>query len=278
MLQSRLSPTTSRQAAGHIKLESMRRFFVEKNIIRSGRARLTGTDAKHVRTVLRMKPGEVLCLFDGKGSDYHARIEEITQQAVKLEVLERFPSISESPVDITIAQALLKGRKMDRVVRQVTELGVKTLIPVMAERSVVRVEDHHRPKKEQRWKTIAHEALKQCGRAGAPLIEPFASLETVVNRVKTFDLGIIFHDDDVARPCEPAWVDGPQIRTILALVGPEGGFAPAETMAAARAGFVRVTLGPRTLKADTAVVTACALLQHAFGDVADLFKKGLTRV
>jgi 16S rRNA (uracil1498-N3)-methyltransferase len=150
----------------------MRRFFLDREKILSDRPTLTGSDVKHLRKVLRLKPGDDVFLFDGQGWEYRARIIASTPKTITLSVLEQFPSIAESPVEITVGQGLLKMRKMDRIVRQMTELGIYALIPVLAERSVPRPRLERWAEKEQRWETIAHESLKQCGRSQIPCIEP----------------------------------------------------------------------------------------------------------
>ena len=253
----------------------MKRFFVDRASIRSGKATLTGPDVKHVRTVLRLQPGDEVLLFDGQGWDYRARIESVTRKGVTLEVVKRLPSISESAVEITIGQALLRGGKMDRIVRQLTELGVHALIPIIAERSVPKLKGDRWLQKERRWKAIAAESLKQCGRSYPPRLEPPLPLEAVVDTSKTYDLSVVFHHDEALSESESDKLKqgGPRIRRVLALVGPEGGFAPEEIELAMSAGFECVSFGPRVLKADTAVVVACAILQHTLGDMGGVLKK-----
>ncbi len=245
----------------------MRRFFLDRKKILSDRPTLTGPDVKHIRTVLRLKPGEEISLFDGKGSEYRARITASTPRAITLAVLERFPSISESPAEITIAQALLKARKMDRIVRQATELGIYALIPLMAERSVARPEPERWAEKEQRWESIAQESLKQCGRSQIPRLGPPTSFKELVGTPQFYDLKVIFHHGNPGLKSRPYQSDARDVRKLLALIGPEGGFTSEEVKLALEGGFVCVSLGPRILKADTAAVAACAILQYAFGDV-----------
>jgi len=244
----------------------MRRFFLDREIILSDKPTLTGPDVKHIRTVLRLKPGEEIFLFDGKGSEYRARITASTPKTIILSVLERFPSISESPVEITIGQGLLKAKKMDRIVRQVTELGIYALIPLLAKRSVPRPRPERWAEKEQRWETIAQESLKQCGRSQMPCLEPPTSFKELVAMSEAHDLRIIFHEGDPELKSTPYLGDARDVRKVLALIGPEGGFTPDEVQTALECGFVSVSLGPRILKADTAVVAVCAVLQYAFGD------------
>jgi 16S rRNA (uracil1498-N3)-methyltransferase len=245
----------------------MRRFFLEREKILSHSPILTGSNVKHLRTVLRIKPGDEILLFDGKGSEYRARIIASTSKTIVLSILERFPSIAESPVRITIGQGLLKARQMDRIVRQVTELGVYALIPVLADRSV----PGHRPErwteKEKRWETIAWESLKQCGRSQIPRLEPPISFKAAVSMAETDDLKIIFHEDRSKPGPTPPLKDARDVQRVWALIGPEGGFTQDEVEMALAGGFVSLSLGPRILKADTAVIAACTILQNAFGDV-----------
>lgn len=241
----------------------MRRFFVDPEAIVSDRATLMGPDVRHIRTVLRLKPGDEVLLFDGNGSEYRARIESSTSGQTVCTVLERSASESESPVEITIGQGVIKGRKMDQVVRQVTELGIFALIPVMAERSVPRPKSERWGDRERRWKAIAVEALKQCGRAKRPTLGPPVAFEEIIASSQHYDSRVIFHHEGSGLPPH----DAGQVRSVLALVGPEGGFTADEMGRAIARGFQAVSLGPRTLKADTAVVAACTILQYAFGDI-----------
>lgn len=251
----------------------MRRFFLDREEILSDRPTLKGPDVKHIRTILRLKPGDDVFLFDGKGLEYLARITACTPKAITLSILERFTSISESPVEITIGQALLKAGKMDRMVRQVTELGIYALIPLLAERSVPRPEPERWAEKKQRWRSIARESLKQCGRSQIPRLGPPASFKGLVGTSQAYDLRIIFHHGASGLESRSYPRDPRNVRKVLALIGPEGGFTPDEVKLALECAFVCVSLGPRILKADTAAVAACAILQYAFGDVGGTAKK-----
>lgn len=169
-------------------------------------------------------------------------------------------------MQITMGQGLLKARKMDRVVRQITELGVYALIPVLTERSVPRPRPEHWTQRGRRWQTIAHESLKQCGRSQIPRLEPATPFKALVAMTPGHDLNIIFHGGEVAKKPLRRMTGSRDVRKVLALIGPEGGFTPDEVKMAVQGGFACISLGPRILKADTAVVAACAMLQYAFGD------------
>ncbi|MGD8757582.1 MAG: 16S rRNA (uracil(1498)-N(3))-methyltransferase [Deltaproteobacteria bacterium] len=250
----------------------MRRFFIDRPHAPSDRVMLTGPDVRHIRTVLRLGLGDEILLFDDKGSEYQAQIIDTAPAAITVLILCKYSAISESHLEVTIGQALLRAQKMDRIVRQLTELGAFGFIPFMAERSVPKPNPTRLAEKRRRWETIAREALKQCGRFQPPRISPVVSFQDLVVSPPSHDLKIIFHTGQAAaRPwthLEPAAQTG----KVLALVGPEGGFTHEEVKAAVDSGFACVSLGPRILKSDTAAVAAGAILQHAFGDMGRVQK------
>jgi 16S rRNA (uracil1498-N3)-methyltransferase len=245
----------------------VRRFFLEKEDILSEKPTLRGPDVKHIRTVLRLKPGDDLFLFDGKGWEYRALITASTSKAVVLSVVETFRSTSESPAQISIGQSLLKAKKMDNVVRQVTEVGAHALIPIMTQRSVPQPKPERWAEKERRWRTIAWESLKQCGRSQTPRLDSPLSFGVLVRSSQAYNRRFIFHDDRAESALATFTKETTKGLGVLALIGPEGGFTPEEVDMALDAGFRCVSLGPRILKADTAVVAACTILQYLFGDM-----------
>ena len=245
----------------------MRRFFFEPAQVSGDKLTLTGQDVRHIRTVLRLRPGNEVVLFDGQGSEYRARIIDSTSRQVTLSILHKYAAISESHVEITIGQALVKARKMDRVVRQLTELGVFAFIPFVAERSVPRPGPARLADRERRWETIAREALKQCGRSRAPDIGPVTPFQDLISAQEPYDSKIIFHARGSNMTAMSSFKSLEKVRKVLALIGPEGGFTDEEVNSAVHFGFVCISLGPRVLQADTAAIAASAILQHLFGDL-----------
>jgi len=245
----------------------MRRFFIDRTQIRQDRLTLEGADVRHIRTVLRLGPGDEVSLFDGQGWQYRARITGSTPRAITLLLFDQYPAISESHLKITMGQGFLKARKMDRMVRQLTELGASGLIPFMAERSVPRPRPGPLTERRRRWQTIAREALKQCGRSQAPHIGQVVSFKEVISAREAYDLKIIFHNTETKGRSASSFWALKKVRKVLALIGPEGGFTEKEVSSALDSGFIPVSLGPRTLKADTAAMAACAILQHVLGDL-----------
>ncbi|MDL1983091.1 MAG: 16S rRNA (uracil(1498)-N(3))-methyltransferase [Deltaproteobacteria bacterium] len=246
----------------------MRRFFIEQTKITSTKIFITGSDAAHIKKVLRMKSGDRIGLFDGRGFEYEARIENLLAESVEVSITKRFLSASESPVQIIVAQALLKDKKMDILARQLTEIGITKLIPFTSIRSVPRPDKKRLSERRKRWEKIAIEALKQCRRGHVTEIGETITFNDVIKIDDECDLKIVFWENE-SKPISNAvqQVHDRHYRKILAVLGPEGGFTEKEIEDARACGFVTASLGPRILRAETATVAACTILQYLFGDM-----------
>ncbi len=246
----------------------MRRFFIEQTKITSTKIFITGSDAAHIKKVLRMKSGDRIGLFDGRGFEYEARIENLLAGSVEVSITKRFLSASESPVQIIVAQALLKDKKMDILARQLTEIGITKLIPFTSIRSVPRPDKKRLSERRKRWEKIAIEALKQCRRGHVTEIGETITFNDVIKIDDECDLKIVFWENE-SKPISDAvqQVHDRHYRKILAVLGPEGGFTEKEIEDARACGFVTASLGPRILRAETAAVAACTILQYLFGDM-----------
>ncbi len=248
----------------------MRRFFIEQPVGICGRhaperLSVSGSDANHIKNVLRLKLGDNIILFDGSGNEYEAEIIHMEPGRVDVSVLRSTSSLTESTVRITVAQGFLKDKKMDDIVRHLTELGITGWLPVIAQRSVSRPDSRRLDARAERWKKIATEALKQCRRTCIPDIQPAVSFKEAVFMGKDYDLKFIFWENETL-----LWDCRTPVRhgaTIFILLGPEGGFTQDEVETAAASGFVTASLGPRILRAETAAIAACTLVQYFFGDM-----------
>ncbi|MFA6009137.1 MAG: 16S rRNA (uracil(1498)-N(3))-methyltransferase [Desulfobacteraceae bacterium] len=247
----------------------MRRFYIDKNQVNRNEALLTGQDAKHLRDALRLQSGDKVCLFDGTGHEYLSEITSISQDSVQLNILDHTYE-SESPVRITLAQAFLKDKKMDTLVRQVSELGISQWLPYQAARSVAKPDNERLKARKERWIKIVKESLKQCGRSRLPEICDTVSFKDALSMVSHCDLKILFWEKS-GTPLSELSADVQAINkncsSVCIFLGPEGGFEDKEVEMAKQNGFVTLSLGPRILKADTASLAACALVQHLFGDM-----------
>jgi 16S rRNA (uracil1498-N3)-methyltransferase len=197
-------------------------------------------------------------VFDGRGGLHDGRIEP---GFLGLALGPRRDA-SVTGVPIQLALALSKGEKVDLVVQKATELGVARIVPWEAERSVVRLEGGRAEERAKRWRRIAEEAARQCGRADVPEVRAPASLAVLVSELPRGHLPVVFHGEG-GTPIAQL----PPAIGVVAVIGPEGGLTAAELAALDRAGAARASLGPRTLRAETAAIVAVALLQARYGDM-----------
>jgi 16S rRNA (uracil1498-N3)-methyltransferase len=214
-----------------------------------------------------MQPGDELELVDGSGLAYEGRIDAVAGDRVHVSILGKSPARSEPSIQLTMGLGFLKEKRMDFLVRHLTELGVWRLAPIYSARAVARPPDKRLHARIARWRSIAKEAVKQCGRGRIPDIAWPASFDEALQKGGGYESRWIFWEG-AGTPLPSSPDPLPCGASVFALVGPEGGFTEAEAEAAARGGFLPVSLGPRILRAETAAITACALLQHLFGDLA----------
>jgi len=228
-------------------------------------------ESRHLRDVLRLKKGDEVYIFNGKGKEFKCTVDEISRHSAKVRVnTEVQPARPESPLELTLAVALLKGEKFDLVVQKVTELGVARILPVMTTRADIRLRDESdASKRVLRWQRIAIEAAKQSGRARVPEIGPPLSFVSLLAETTRDDeqLKFLFSERGGSSLAEMSTAGQQQRLSIIALVGSEGGWTEEEMEDARVAGWNIITLGGRTLRAETAAIAATVLLQHLFGDL-----------
>ncbi|HSO18874.1 MAG TPA: 16S rRNA (uracil(1498)-N(3))-methyltransferase, partial [Desulfosarcina sp.] len=171
---------------------NLRRFYITPEMAGLPRTEITGSDAGHICRVLRLAAGDTVELFDGAGSGYRARIVSATPRRVQLAVEASYLLQSESPVAISVAQAVLKDRKMDDLVRQLTELGIARWMPFYAARSVPVPGKKDMGPRRGRWEKIAVEAVKQCRRGRIPRISPVGSFDDILAASAEHDVSVLF--------------------------------------------------------------------------------------
>jgi len=228
---------------------------------------LPGDESRHALKVMRLKKGDRLLVVDGLGQAYRGEIRTAGASAVKVLVHSTIRNFGEPAVRLTLAAGMSAGSKFDTIVEKGTELGVKRFVPIISEKSKVKLEEPRRVKNRlTRLERVALAAVKQCRRAYRPDI---AAPVTFVEYLKEYDaeaLNLIFTPAKNARPLEEVPFDGGQKRVNL-LVGPEAGFSPDETAAAVQTGFRPVSLGSRILRTETAGPAVCALVMHCLGEL-----------
>lgn len=250
-----------------------RRFYAPLSAFDANLRNLTlGTDeARHLRDVLRLKAGDEVYVFSGDGKEFHCRVKESRRDTAQLEVIaEVDPARPESRLQLTLAVALLKGEKFDLVVQKATELGVSEVIPVVTKLADIRLRDAaDAAKRVARWQRIALEAAKQSGRAVVPGIAtpvPFATL-VKTTAAEPQARRLMFSERNGQSLTEATELLPVKGFPLTALVGSEGGWTDEELTFAREAGWTIVTLGGRTLRAETAAIAVAVLLQHLAGDL-----------
>ena len=244
----------------------MARFYVPQPQVERGTLKVEGEEVKHIRKVLRLKEGDEITVFDGLGKEFKGTIAKEGLSSVVIRIENVSSSKEDSPLEVTLAQSLLKGEKMDYLIQKATELGVKDIIPFLSSRSVPFLEKSKRLKRHDRWERIAVEASKQCGRAILPKIEPVQDYSEMLRAAAPNALRLILWEREGMKLKEILGRSKERTK-IFFVIGPEGGFSQGEIEEGERAGFVPVTLGKRILRAETASLCFLSILQYEQGDI-----------
>ena len=248
----------------------MHHFFVEKTNIDSAArlVRLTGENYRHLRQVLRAKPGEKVLISDGEGTDYECTVSEINDadgcaeaEMSAEEVLLHIDFVEEMhelPADIYLFQGLPKQDKMELIVQKAVELGAHAVIPLDTKNTVVKLDEKRAAKKVERWQAIAEAAAKQSKRSIIPEVMPVMKWKDAMRLVENFDLRLIPYENakDIRHTMEELRKHG----KIAVFIGPEGGFADVEIEDAMAHGIEPITLGKRILRTETAAITSMSIL------------------
>ena len=244
----------------------MARFFVRQPQIEKGILRVKGDEVKHIRKVLRLKKGDEISVFDGSAKEYQGTIVEEGPFSVAVLIRIVLPSRRESNLEVTLAQSLLKGEKMDYLIQKATELGIKEIIPFSSSRSVPLLEKSKGQERHRRWEKIAIEASKQCGRTILPRIDLLKDYSQMLQSASQDSIRLILWEKEGQRLKELFAGEGEKSK-IFFVVGPEGGLSQEEVDEAKRSGFVPVTLGRRILRSETASLSLLSILQYEWGDI-----------
>jgi len=242
----------------------MYRFFISTDNIKQNTAKLFGSDVHHIRDVLRLKLGDGLELLDGTGKIYATKIATIKKNEINCEIISFRSSKAEPRIQITIMQSLPKASKMDVIVQKLTELGVYKIIPVISERTVVKLSEEKEEKRVIRWQKIVKQASEQSARGIVPHVEEIKSFDEATAKAKNFDLALIPWEMEEKKTLKQTLEKNKKIKSILIAIGPEGGFSRDEIEKAKKAGFIPITLGRRILRTETAGIVAVAGILYEF--------------
>ncbi len=246
----------------------MARFFVSKKDLRDKQGRVSGGELEHMRRVLRLRPGDQVTLFDDQGWEHEGMIRAYTDEIGEVEIFRSFRPERESPVEITLAQALGKGEKMDWVVEKATELGVRRIAPFFSSRTIPRLDREKLERRKSRWEKIALAAAKQSGRGRIPEILPAAGFTDLVGRPWECQLKLFFWEGESGQKLTEIRRESGRVDAVLLVIGPEGGFSAEEASEAKRRGFQPVSLGRRILRTETAALAALSVVQCLWGDMS----------
>lgn len=246
----------------------MARFFV-KDIQDGKDAVIRGSEFYHLTKVLRLQEGDSLSIFDGKGKEFEALIEAVTEREAVLKLLKSLGSSNESPLNIIIAQGIPKADKMDYIIQKATELGVSGIIPLITSRTVPVLKGDRALRRRSRFRKIALEAAKQCGRKRLPEVADITLLKDLLSSSNLPDMRLILWEGETDRGLKEVLKERPP-ENVICLIGPEGGFSEEEVSTAIEKGFVPVTMGKRILKTETASLAFLSIIQYEWGDMGRL--------
>jgi 16S rRNA (uracil1498-N3)-methyltransferase len=238
-----------------------RRIYAPPEAFTDGGLVLAGERLRHLRTVLRLRPGDEFLVTDGRGAEYQARIERLGRDAGRASLLARAEPARESGLQVVLAQAVARADRFALVLEKSAELGVAAIVPVLCGRTI-----RGRGAGAARWERIVESAVAQCGRTRLPALHAPRSFDELTRDAGLAPLRILLWErsveglrDVLDRAQRPA--------AMLLAVGPEGGWPEREVQQARAAGFVTVSLGPRILRTETAGLAALAIVQHHWGDL-----------
>jgi 16S rRNA (uracil1498-N3)-methyltransferase len=247
---------------------TMPRFFVPKGDIHAQRASVAGSELEHMRRVLRLRPGDRVTLFDDEGSEHDGIIQLYSVRSAEIKILNSCQPKRESSLDVTLAQALGKGEKMDWVVEKATELGVRSIVPFFSSRTVPKLDPKKVESRRERWKRIALSAAKQSGRTRIPEVLDLIAFENLLQRHWPCELKLIFLEEASLQSLAEIKEEKVYLSSLLLVIGPEGGFTHEEASEMMRHGFRSISLGSRILRTETAALAALSIVQFLWGDLA----------
>ena len=240
------------------------RFFLPPERWQEGSLVLTGNEARHCAQVTRHRVGDEIIVFDGQGRRAVTQIKSLNKQQVDLSILQISPP-SVAGVSITLLQGITKGETMEWIIEKAVELGVRSIIPVVTARCVVRLDTGEAAKKREKWQRMALEACKQCGQDWLPEVAVPCDLRAATALCTDTTLRFVASLQEQARPLRDLWNGGAGASAAVA-IGPEGDFTDEEQKLFSSQGWLAWSLGARTLRSETAAICALSILGYELAD------------
>jgi 16S rRNA (uracil1498-N3)-methyltransferase len=240
------------------------RVFVAFDKVVENFATIEGSDVNYLKNVMRLKVGDELSIMDSKSKEYNAKIKSYSNDEIMVELLgEKHPK-SESRVKITIAQGIPKNPKMDLVVQKATELGAQRIVPIKTERSIVKMSEDKEEAKVNRWQKIAKEAAEQSGRLIIPFVDEPIEIKELLIMKNDFDKCVVLWEMEKEMSIKRFLQENHDIKSLLVLIGPEGGFSHDEVEMVKKEGFISVNIGSRIVRTETAAITVLSMIDYEF--------------
>lgn len=251
----------------------MQRYFIDAGSFGDHQVTIGGNDAHHIVRVMRMRPGDKVIVTDGETREAVAELTTLSEGEVTGEIVELREMSGEPRWRVVIAQGLPKGDKMETVIQKGTEIGAAAFIPFQSERVVVQYDGKKEGKRLERWQRIAKEAAEQAHRSKIPAIHSVMSWSALLEQRESYDLAVLCYEKESAAPSRglreairEADLNG-EARSVLLIVGPEGGFTEREAAEAEACGIRIVGLGKRILRTETAAMVGLTCLMYESGEM-----------
>ncbi len=247
----------------------MRRFFVENlNVDENGSCVISGSEARHMTKVIRMRRGDRFELMGGNGEHFLAVVSSVGPRGVRVEIERTLVFPAPSPVEITLCQALLRSDPMDYLIQKTSELGVDRIFPFFSSRTVAKIAAEKFDKKVMHWQGVAISAAKQCGRPlPARIFTPISLPELLAGFSGEDCSKVVLWEEEESTGLKKLLQESYKRERIIGMVGPEGGFSEDEIKMTKEGGFIPVSMGNRVLRAETAALTMVTLVQYEWGDL-----------
>jgi 16S rRNA (uracil1498-N3)-methyltransferase len=243
-------------------------FYTRPENIDKDALTIEGEEARHILQVLRYKAGDLIDVVDGCGNKFRVNITYTERNRLEGKILLQVRKENEPITNLTLAQSICKGMKMDWIVEKCVEVGVNNIVPLLTERSEAHFKNPLQEKsKTERWERVAISAMKQSLRCFLPKVSPVTKLEDLLKNIKRYDLALMASPENKSKKLEDLAELKSRPRNILLLVGPEAGFSPDELKEAKEKGVISITLGSRRFRTETAAVLFSSLVLYELKDL-----------
>ncbi len=244
----------------------MHRFYLPPEQCQQDSLFLTGREAHHARHVVRVRRGERVAVLDGIGHELLCEVQEYDRDKIRLAVVEKRLQ-PPPPGQLTLLQAVPRGKGMEAIIQKATELGASRIVPLLTERVIAHLGDADGALKAEKWQVVAIEAIKQCGSAWLPVVEPPTAPDQYLARNEPCELPLLASLESGSRPAREYFrafqaAHGRVPQSVCVWIGPEGDFTAAETQRIKSHGALPITLGRLVLRTETAAIYCLSILQY----------------